>query len=237
MTQRFPEAVDQQRELTTPPPFTPDPDGLAARVILKPDDEMKLTYVRTTDARTALARGLQEYIGTKSMVWEGGRRIAFQDIKVVWATPEDPKAKYPAAAVVGAQEAEYDSSQFTPKLAKTFDPKDGRYLRRVSELVQRFAFVIWSTDPRERLGLVAMVEDALEPAEFMSGLRLELPYYFGVRATYEKLAIAYEDSSDTAIGRKLRAIITLTGHIPQMVPVGDLKPMRVRTDVQVDRDT
>lgn len=73
----------------------------------------------------------------------------------------------------------------------------------------------------------------MEPAEFMTGLRLELPYYFNVRATYEKLSMTYEDTGPDAQRRWRRTIMNIVGNIPQAVPVGDLPPMTTQPRVTV----
>jgi hypothetical protein len=213
-------------------------DGLRARAILKSGDLQKLSYVRHTDTRTALARGLKEYLEHKTINWVGGRLLRFEAFKVVWAEPEEP-AKYPSAALVGEGPAGYQDSEFTPRLVKLTEEAgdgSGRHLRQVAELQQNFSLQLWATDPVERQGLVAMVEDALEPAEFMTGLRLELPYYFNVRATYEKLSLTYEDSETAAHRRSRKALVMVVGSLPQMVPAGDIPTFEehpTRVDVQV----
>jgi len=200
-------------------------DGLVARLITSATDSQILSYVRTTDARTALARGLQEYLQTLQIIWEGGRLVAFRDVKVAWASVEDPTV-YPSAVLVGAEPATYEANSFVPQLVRVQEGENSRYIRQASEMMQSFQLILWTTDPVERMALTAMVEDALSPAEFMYGLRLELPYYWNVRATYSPLSVIYDDNAADAQRRWRRAVITVTGHIPQMRPVGHLVNMR-----------
>jgi hypothetical protein len=213
-------------------------DGMRARVILAGGDLQKYSYIRTEDARTALARGLREYLEVLTINWSHGRLLKFESFKQVWAEPEDP-AVYPSGAIVGEGVATYQDSEFTPRLIKLDEEQgDGsnRYLRQVSEVQQQFSLILWATDPVERSGLVAMIEDALEPASFMTGLRLELPFYFNVRATYEKISVFYIDSTAEAHRRWRKAVVAITGNLPQMVPEGDL-PLtegRIRTAVEVE---
>lgn len=228
MTQPVPPPVDKVQPYKASPSGT---DGLVARPILKSNDKQVLTYTRTTDARSALARGLREYLLTRSLIWEGGRKMQLLDVFITWAAPEDP-AVYPSASLVGAQDAEYEAAEMTPKLIQIVDPKDKRYIRQVSELGQRFGLVIWTQDPMQRMGLSALIEDAMEPAEFMTGLRLELPYYFNARATYEKISLNYMDDTGSAAKRWRRATFTIKANVPQFVPVGDLVPMQPRHVVQ-----
>jgi hypothetical protein len=208
---------------------------LVTRAILSANDPQILSYVRVTDARTALARGLQEYLQSLSIVWEGGRLITLKDVKVTWATPEDPTV-YPSAVLVGAADAVYEASSFTPKLIQVQEGADSRYIRQVAELTQEFQLVLWTTDPVERMAMTAMVEDALSPAEFMYGLRLELPFYWNVRATYSPQSLLYDDNSADAQRRWRRSIINLTGHVPQMHPVGHLVKMKPQSTVVSSTD-
>ena len=213
-----------------------NPDGLRARLVTSPTDKQKLTYTRVEDARTAVARGLREYLEQYSITWRHGRLLRFMSVREVWAEPEEP-ARYPAASIIGDGAAEYQDAELTPVLIK-LDSTNGdgsdRFLKEASELMQMFTVLVWTTDPVERSGLVAMCEDALDPVEFMTGARLELPYYFNARATYEKLSVTYDDSMDDASKRWRKASIQVQANIPQLVPVGDLQIMRTRLDLSVD---
>ncbi len=226
-----PAALADRTALAAGPPSPPATDGLRARAILSPNDKEVLTLVRTTDMRTALARGLKEYLEPLSVVWEGGRRLAFKKALVVWAEPEDP-AEYPSLVLVAQQEMAYEATQLTPTLVQSADGTQ-RFLRQVAEGHQELQLIIWTNDPAARMGLVAAVEDALDPAEFMTGLRLELPYYFGARASYEKLSLLYDDSQGDAQRRYRRAVLRVNANIPQLVPVGPLPSMRVQTELDV----
>jgi len=222
-------ALDPETLLPRPVP-APDVE-LQARAIVVAGDIQKLTYTRETDARTALALGLKQYLETVSIIWSGGRELRFVEVHQTWADPETP-AKYPSASLVGLTPAEYEGAQFTPQTVQVEDGS-GRYIRMVSELQQVFALVIWCTDPEERNGLVAAVEDAMEPADFMTGLRLELPFYFNLRATYEKTEVDYDDSGEDNQRRWRRAIMTITANVPQARPVGDLANMKHQQRVDV----
>ena len=203
-----------------PPRFT---DGLFVRPIMDADDLESLTFVRTMDARTSLARAMAEYLSLLSMQWEGGRDLKFVRTRYFWAEPEDD-GKLPAAALIGREDAEYSEAYISPHLVQAADGTE-RYLRSHSSVFQKFDLEIWSTDPVELYGLVAMVEDALDPTEFMIGVRLELPYYFGQRATFLKTHIRYGQGGSDAQQRWRKAIFSVTGEVPQLVPVGVLKVM------------
>jgi len=218
-------------ESMLPPPISAPDVELVARPILKADDLQYLSFNRERDCRTSLALGLSQYLSQLSIPWAGGRNLHFRKVLTSWAEPEEP-SELPSATLVAVQDAVYEASQFTPTVEKVADGT-GRYLRFVAEMQQSFTLVIWATDPREREGLTAMVEDALEPTDFMTGLRLELPYYFNVRATYEKISMAYADSEHDAHRRWRRTVMTISANIPQAVPVGDLPFLAPQHQVEV----
>lgn len=222
-------------EEATSLPVPTSVDGLVCRLILNPGDRQKITFRRTVDAHTALSRALAEYLGSKSIVWEGGRLVRFNKVQHTWAAPED-EADYPVLVINELGDAEYDGAGLTPILAECDDDTE-RWVRQVSELAQKFEVQIWTTDPEERMALTAMLEDAFEPAEFMTGCRLELPYYFGARATYEKTNIGYRDSGITALRGQRVTYFTVNANVPQYRPVGELQTMRVRRVLIVDDPT
>lgn len=210
-------------------------DGLYVRVPRSPDDEQKLTLRRTTDARTALARGLTEYLGGLSIIWDGGRRMFFERTYTSWAEPEKP-AKYPSLVLVGSVPADYEAAMLTPALVASQDGQRNVYLRQVAEMKQMFQLIVWCQDPVERMALTTLVEDAMEPHDWMTGLRLELPYYFNARATYEKLNLSYDDTGEDAQRRWRRSVFTVMANVPQYRPVGTLVPMLPQTKV-ITEDT
>lgn len=225
----------ENAENRLPPPVTTPDIMLRARVITRSDDSQMLTFVRDTDTRDALAEGLKQYLEDLSITWTGGREIKFVEVQKSWAQPEDP-AVYPSAAVVADDPATYEAAEMTPVLTQVDDDTQ-RYIQFTSELHQNFDLVIWATDPHERAGLVTMVQDAMNPADFMTGLRLELPQYFGLRATYETLTIHYDDDASSAQRRWRRAIMTISANVPVAKPVGGIPTMSTQTQVHVEDPT
>jgi len=76
-----------------------------------------------------------------------------------------------------------------------------------SEFSQELQIDLWATDPKERSYLMAMIEEALNPVDWMYGMRLVLPFYHNATATYELLTSQYVDSSDAAMAKYRRASI------------------------------
>jgi len=217
-------SVTDQLEALTPP------TQARSRVVLA-NTRQVLTLNRETDARTALVRGLAEYVRELSIVAAGGRLCRFVKVLENWAEPES-LAQYPSAVIYTTEAGTYDASTLTPMTIKV--PGTDVYVRQVAELSQPMTLELWSTDPMERMALVAMLEDALDPLEYMTGLRLELPHYYNQHATYEKLSIAYDDSPETANRRWRWASIQLVGNITQLRVVGKIPNMDIRLEVDVE---
>lgn len=166
----------------------------------------KLTGYREVDAHTAMARGLAEYLGQQT-IEVGGRKLQLTTY-TTWAEPEDA-VRYPSAAI-GAEAGVYDRG-FTPDYVTTIEGNSR--LMAYSEFNQELQIDLWATDPRERSYLMAMIEEALNPVEWMYGMRLVLPFYHGTTATYELVSSQFVDSSDAAMAKYRRASIIVRGNM------------------------
>lgn len=207
----------------------PRADALFTRLITSPDDQEILTDVRTADARTALARGLAEYLATQKLIWEGGREMAFKSVNVSWAEVEQA-TEYPSLAVTTVGPGQYDFD-VPPRLVQA----GTGYLRQTSELQQEFQVTAWANDPMQRVGLGALLEDAmLAPVEFMSGFRLEFPFYFGTRATYLARSVAFQDAPQDAQRRWRLAAFAVTGNVPVYQQLGQLPSMKLEMPTTVE---
>lgn len=200
--------------LPTEQPLLRPPIG-RTRLMATPDDKQVLTTNQETDARTALSRGLKEYLEQLEWTASGGRRIRFERVLDVWAEPEDGKAGYPSAVVQGAGAGTYDASKLSPSADSKDRLPNGLYLLSPCELTQTLQVEVWASDSEERLAIVAMLEQALiAPTSWLYGIRLALPHYFGLVAEYEFTGLNYLDSEQDAGRRKRNAVITLTGRVP-----------------------
>lgn len=175
-------------------------------LVADPNYRPQLTAVRETDVHTAMARGLAEYLGQQA-IEVGGRQIRLTTFSS-WAEPEQ-NVSYPAAGV-GAGAGKYDRS-FTPNVLGTIT-NDVRIFA-YSEFAQELTVEVWATDPKERAYAVAMIEEALNPVDWMYGMRLLLPFYHGATATYELLNSQYTDSAEDAARKYRKATFTITGSI------------------------
>ena len=202
------------------------------RAILRAGDIWVPSIVQETDCRTALTRGLAEYISQLYIDWNGGRQFAFRRVFDAWAEPED-EADYPSCAIYSDADGLYDASKFT-----SGDPgarvqlPSGEYLISSCEFVLDIQIDVWATDSVQRMGLVAMLERDLDPTDFRYGLLLELPHYFNERASFEKTSMRYIDNEDAAQRRIRRAQITVTGRVP-VIRLASLPDMSARARANV----
>ena len=196
------------------------------RLITQSDDRERLTANRETDVRTALTRGLKEYLERLSIDWPGGRQSRFKRVEQTWATPEE-SAEYPSASVYSEQPGVYEASSLTPE---TIDLGDNLTIRKVAEFRQPLTVEFITMDPIERMALVAMLEDAFDPVDWMTGFRLELPHYFNTRAEFEKTGMDYVDGPVQA-HRRMRAVhFQLVGGCSQYRFVGLVPKPQFRLD-------
>lgn len=198
-----------------PPPGVPEvPDGPGgSKLITRREEPGTITLNRETDARSALTRGLKEYLKTLSIDTPRGRRQAFQRVTSTWAEPEE-RAQYPAAAVLADGPGLYDQSKLSPNPVAKFLTPNPVGLIQVSEFTIDLTLDVWATDPEERIGLGMMLEDALTPVTWMYGFVLELPHYHSARGAYELMSQSYVDTDVDATRRYRRAQYVIKGHIP-----------------------
>jgi len=190
--------------------------------------------VRETDARTALTRGLADYLQTAVFDAPGGRQLRFAKVFRTWAVPED-LAEYPAAAVYSTVPAVYDASKFTPSPNSRCTVGEGSnlYLVSASEMILDVRVEVWANDPAARMEIVAGMEGMLNPVDWMYGFKLALPFYFGQVGIYETKDSAYLDTEEDAMRRYRKAVFTVTGQVP-VVNVFEYKPARPKVHVSVD---
>jgi len=209
-------------------------EEVQTRAVTRPGDLESLTDRRDTDCRTAITRGLAEYLRQMEGVATGGRLIRFAKVLEAFAEPEVPAA-YPAAVVYASQPGAYaPEAGFTPA---TIELPSGLTMRKISEFVQPLDLEVWCTDPRERMAFVAVLEDWLNPSEHQTGLLLELPHYHNARTLIEVQNMTYFDSGEDNQRRWRKAAFSLTATIPQYVSLGKRLPRltpRIGTSIDTD---
>lgn len=197
-----------------------------------------LTDVRETDCRSALVRGMREYLEQLGADWAPTRRfLRFERVVENWAESELP-ATYPAAAVAASGDGSYDrEARLSPTAVRT---ASGATLFLVGEFTTSVTVDVWSFDKRERAGLVALLEDAFAPVDWMAGFRLELPHYHGVRTTWELQGSRYMDVDGADPQQRVwRAQLTLDAKVPQvrLTPARPDMRIRLRTEGKEPTET
>lgn len=172
---------------------------ITTELVVDPAAPEILTGYREVDARTALARGLVEFLRPMVINLPGGRQLGFGAGYWDWPEAED-EAVYPALTVVPEGDGEYAASSLTPVLdAKNrLQAPDGRWPFHSAELTQPLRLEVHCNDPRARQGLSMLIEDAFAPVDWMTGFKLKLPFYFGAHAHYEPLGIGLPDTPEAA---------------------------------------
>ncbi len=188
---------------------------VGTRLITDAREREQLSLNRETDCRTALTRGLAEYLSQQSIDFADGRQLALKNVLSSWAESEDT-ATYPAALVSSVGTGEYDMSRFVPGAPIAAAFPNGQRLITGAEFAIDMTVDLWANDPPARSGLVAMIEDALVPVDWRYGALLELPHYFNVRGTFELINSTYIDGDLPGMQRYRRATITVRGRVAQM---------------------
>lgn len=217
--------------------LVPPAPGGSKLVTLASAKPPHLTANRECDAVTALKRGLKEYLEQVYLDFEGVR-VRFLQVHDVWADT-DQVAQYPSAVVMAADEANYDYSSFTPVLNPAHLVVNGAepastktYLVKYAEVEVKLALEIHCSSPSERVQVQMMLEDALNPVDWMYGFKLDLPHYFNQRAVFAPMTTQMSDSEGDARRRWRPGTIFLAGQISLIRP-RSLPKFQPKVDVTV----
>ena len=196
-----------------PPPLVPPPVG-GTRLVLTPGECLEPSSNRETDAVTALKRGLKEYL-EQIYLNVAGAQVRYQAVLDAWAEPESV-ATFPSAIVQPIGAATYDASSFSPNVQSKNKLPDGNYLVKYSEVAVQLTIESHCSSPEERVAVTMMLEDALNPVDWMYGFKLDLPHYFNQRAHFEPVTGTMDDSADQAVRRLRPGIVTLNANVSVM---------------------
>lgn len=213
----------------TDPRLVLPPAGGTA-LVTRPGVAEVLTTRAETDCRTALTRGLKEYAEQLVIDWPGGRQSRFVRVLDTWAAPED-FAEFPAAVLDAFGPGTYEAHNLAPQ-TMFVQGTQRLALRKASEYSVQLRLAAWSNDPQERMALVAMLERAFDPVDWMTGFLLDLPHYHGARGHFLKLDSDYADGVTDAHRRVRVATFTLQASVSQYAVVGRLP--QFLPDVSVD---
>lgn len=203
-------------------------------ILRREDSNVELTLNQETDTRTAMVRGLCEYLEDMEFSYFGERVFRFKKVFESWSEFEE-NAEYPSAFVYEQVEGEYDNEgKLTPSVElRDMDSPHGLYLVCYGEYTQSLAIQLWATDPVERMALVAMIENHLNPVEWKTGVSVVLPHYFNAVCTFELRYCKYEESKEQSMQRYRVASIGIDARVP-LLRLGGYPTARILSDVTVD---
>jgi hypothetical protein len=214
-----------------------NPQG-GTQLVTDPNQTPVLTANRETDARTALARGLKEYLETLVTGAQGGREVRFKKVFSTWAEAE-AAADYPSGSIVSPSPGIYDWSGFTPAPpVDQLPPPDGRFLQKLCEFDQVLQLEVWCADPKMRAEMSSLIEQQMSPVDWMYGCRLYLPHFYGEFADFELRSQQYVDSEDQAIKRYRNVVFGIHAHmgVRRLVKFPMAKPS-TQTSIVATQDT
>lgn len=182
-----------------------------SKLILRADQQQELTERVEGDVRTCIARGMRDYLAGLSIVGLPGRTFKLKYVILQWAEAEQ-EAKYPSA-VVSTGSVSYDDSRMTPAI-KRIQLAPDLWLGTTAEATLDLRVVVYATELSDRSALAKMMEDGLNPTDWMYGVRLALPYYHGVFAEYSLEGADFEDSAQDAQSRIRRSVFNISARAP-----------------------
>lgn len=128
--------------------------------------------------------------------------------------PEN-QADYPSACVFPDGDAEYEEEplgQYTDEEMIVGDTA----LIFTGELSQMLTVHLWANEEAQRDLFLMMLEDGLFPVEWMPGFHLDMPNYYGARATYLPRQVTVEDSDQDNIRRYRKLIWRVQVRSPRL---------------------
>jgi len=225
--------VDEPRE---PANVAPTAVFRKSCLIKEPTDAQGRSFskVRETDARTALKRGLANYIESLPPFTHPthGRRVDLIKVYDVWPDQEE-KRVFPSATVYSTLPHQYDASSFTPVIDPACALDTNTYLVKFAEIALELTLDVVTTDPEERIAVMMQLEDALNPVDWMYGFQLELPHYHNLIGVYELQDANFPDDEPSVFSRNRFIRFTVTGQVA-VVRLKKIAPLNeVRTTVTV----
>jgi len=211
-------------EPLNPPPVAPT--GTGTTLVTDLSVPATRTIREETDSVWAMRRGLREYLAQAQKVI-AGQVVQFIEVFEEWATTEDVSIRYPSAAVLLADGlSTFDASDFSPRIHPDDKLPDGRYVVKTAEVSTDFIIEIHCSEPGDRVGVAMLMEETLNPVDFMYGFVLELPFYFGQRALFQTASFTATDTEASARHGVRPLLYRVSGSIsvvrPRSYPVGGI---------------
>lgn len=181
-----------------------------------PQYSSTITSRRVTDCRMALTRGLANYIKDFCTISPSNGRdtLALKFVRDARATYEE-LADYPSGCVYSESAGNY--GRMDGALGPISDMEDdvgNTAFVHMGEFSINLKVELWCNTPAERMFFSMAIEDIMHPVEWNPNLRLKLPHYFGVVATYALIETTYEDTSDDNLQSYWKLFLTVEAGCP-----------------------
>lgn len=201
------------------------------KLVWDPSFPEKLTMRYDTDCRSSMALALRDYfLGLHTNI--KGRRLGFKQGYEHWADPED-ESEFPSFCVYTEVEGLYDNSNFTPRGWKRIEGTDESWGLVCTDFSQQYMIDVWCSGIEERIAITKMMEDAFFPVDWMFGFRLEMPYFYNNRATFEPMGVNYIDNEGGAKTRIRKVQFRIMG-LTTMIKVLKKPTAKIRTQVVIE---
>ena len=200
---------------------------LKTRLIEEPNDKQALTKYREVSSVRAGVRALADYLRELTFPIDGGKYTKFTIVREMKAEPEE-NAKYPAASVFPDGNIDYDSDtgSFEQYIAQQFEG-GGLYIN--GDVRTELTVHVWTNEDLHRENALMALEDASNPVNWMTGFRLEMPYYHNIRADFLLLRLQYEDNEGDNQRRYRKMTVTFRVTCPYAqyiaLPLVNAKPL------------
>jgi hypothetical protein len=199
--------------------FAPPPPGVAT-LIVDPSVKQVITTTVETDVRTAMARCVKELLQQATFRLPG-REVRFKEVREVWAEPEDD-AQYPSACVFTEEDGKFDLEDSRilpgggPYANNAIEGVPGAYWYSPCEFVQTLILEVFTTSPREREALSAMLMALFFPVTWKIGFRMKAPFYHGAHIDFLPETSGFVDNEEDARRRFRKIRYSIVARAPML---------------------
>lgn len=163
-------------------------------LVTEPNIHVSPTRYRKYSASKSPIVALAEYLKTVTFPIDGQTHFKFAAVKAMKADPED-LAEYPSVGIYPEGDIQYGTEDGVLDKQVIHDQEGEFALLLAGDLRMELTLHVWTNDEGVREQCLTCLEDALNPVEWMFGFMLDMPHYYGQRAEYQLLSVAYEDIS------------------------------------------
>ncbi len=198
------------------------------------------------DGRTAALRILARYLSELTFYRAGDKmtdlipvQIPLDRIFVEMPDNEVDRTLFPAIALLSAGDVDEETVGLGSWIDEASYNKYGRntVLQVNGQFTEDIAIDVLCKTKQERRAIRVGINNALNPTEFMAGIRFRMPDYYDQVVTISPSRITLDESMDAAIQGKrgMRIIVSMTYLDVQLVAANPMIPL-VNTAVDVEED-